>query len=143
MIGVLSFIGIQSEDNQFTFSGDVKSDDELEAFCNAEHELPQEIAVCVLATRYGVDEANIWVNETSMKLGTLTDTEAENYYPGSCISDVPSKALYIPLIEIDGNQISVDWEFIDNTDCYLLRGSAVFTSIMPIKVISIVPSLIT
>ena len=68
---------------------------------------------------------------------------SENYYPGGCISDVPPKALYIPFIEIDGNQISIDWEFIDNTDCYLLRGSAVFTPIMPVKVISIVPSSIT
>jgi len=143
MIGVLSLIGIQSEDNHLTRSEGAKSDEELEAFCNAEHDLPQGIAVCILATRYGVDEGNIWVNETSIKLGTLTDTEVENYYPVGCISDVPSKALYIPFIEIGGNQISVDWEFIDNTDCYVLRGSAVFTSIMPVKVISIVPSSIT
>ncbi|MSR10920.1 MAG: hypothetical protein EXR84_03870 [Gammaproteobacteria bacterium] len=123
VLSVLSIFYTQRNKDPLLFLKE-PTNTEAESICNAKPGLPQEIAACIIATIYGVEETNIVWKEFEIEIIETIDD----------IQKTASKELFIERIEIDGGEIKIDWVFYGGL-LNATGGRAVFTLQSPISVI--------
>lgn len=125
VLSALSIFYTQRNKDPFLLYPKEPTNAEAEAICNAKPGLPQEIAACIIATTYGVEEANIVWEEVGIRLFETIDDMQETAF----------KELSIELIEIDRGEIKTRWVLFARGGFAMSSGIGIFTLQSPIRVI--------
>ncbi|MDA1371699.1 MAG: hypothetical protein O2971_13190 [Proteobacteria bacterium] len=126
VLSALSIFYTQRNKDPFLLYPKEPTNAEAESICNAKPGLPQEIAACIIATTYGVEEANIVWEELEIEIFETIDD----------IQETASKELSIELIEIDGAEIKIRWVLFASGGGFAQSGGiGIFTLQSPIRVI--------